>query len=584
MDRIKEKLKLLPEQPGCYQMKDDKGSIIYIGKAKVLKNRVKSYFTGSHDTKTQKLVSEIHDFDYIVTSSNTEALLLEANLIKKHKPKYNILLKDDKNYPYLKITNEKHPRLIITRKITKDGAKYFGPYPNAGAASEVKKILDRIYPIRKCDTLPKKVCLYYHIGQCLAPCEFEVRSEEKKTVEKITGFLKGNYKEVKDELQRKMQQASESLEFEKAKEYRDQLSDIETIMEKQKINLKDLVDRDVFAYSSENGWICIQVFFIRSGRLVEREAVIEQYYSEPEEVIASFIAQFYLKNLKPKEVLIPNNMDKEAIEEALGIKVSVPKIGEKKALIEMAEKNAELALKEKVSLLEKNKEKSVHALKALSEALGISLPKRIEAFDNSNIQGSDAVSAMVVFTDGKPDKKEYRKYKIKSVIGPDDYESMREVIRRRYKKVLTENLPMPDLIVIDGGKGQIQAAKDVLEDEYGLAIPICGLAKDDKHNTSELINGQTMLSVPLNKRGEGFYLLQRIQDEVHRFAITFFRQTHQKNSLKSRLDDLKGIGEKRKKVLFTHFKTIEEMKKANVDDYKKIGIPEALAKKIIESL
>lgn len=584
MEKIKEKLKLLPDQPGCYLMKDENETIIYVGKAKILKNRVKSYFTGSHDTKTQKLVSEIKDFEYIVTSSNTEALLLEVNLIKKHKPKYNILLKDDKNYPYLKITNEKHPRLITTRKITKDGSKYFGPYPNAGSANEVKKILDRIYPLRKCDTLPKKVCLYYHIGQCVAPCEFNVEKEEKELVEKISKFLKGDYKEVKKELHSKMLKSSENMDFEKAKEYRDQIVDIETVMEKQKINLKDLIDRDVFGYFVEKDWICIQVFFIRSGKMVEREVFIQQYYREPEEELASFIAQFYMKSLKPKEILIPENLDHETIEEVIGVKILVPKIGEKKSLVELANKNAELALKEKLILLENKKEKTQKALEELSSVLGINRAKRIEAFDNSNIQGTDAVSAMVVFTDGKPDKKEYRKYKIKTVIGPDDYSSMKEVVRRRYKKVLTEKLPLPDLIVIDGGKGQINAAKEVLEDEYGLNIPICGLAKDEKHKTSELISGETLETIELKKNSEAFYLMQRIQDEVHRFAITFFRQTHQKTTLKSKLDEIKGVGEKRKKILYSHFKTTEKMKNASIEEYKKLGIPENIARKIIDEI
>jgi excinuclease ABC subunit C len=566
-------------------MKDRDDVIIYVGKAKVLKNRVKSYFTGSHNAKTQRLVSEIEDFEYIVTSSNIEALLLEINLIKKHQPKYNILLKDDKQYPYLKITKEKHPRLLIIRKVLKDGAKYFGPYPNAGAASEVKKILDRLYPLRKCDTMPKQVCLYYHIGQCLAPCVNKVpQSENDKMIQEIAHFLNGGYQGVKKDLQKKMQKASEELDFERAKEYRDQIQDIETIMEKQKIYLNDFVDRDVFGYAVKNGWMCVQVFFIRQGKLIERNVSIFPSYNDEQEEMTSFLGQFYEKNIKPKEVLMTDLEEKEVVSEALGVKIITPKKGEKKKLVELSMKNAEVALHEKIALLEKKEEKTEQALNELANSLQIDIPKRIEAFDNSNIQGTSPVSAMVVFVDGKPSKNEYRKYKLKTVNGPDDYASMQEVIRRRYTKALKESLPLPDLILIDGGKGQMSAAKEVLEDELGLSIPLCGLAKDEKHNTNELLSGDTFLPVEMKKKSEAFYLLQRVQDEVHRFAITFFRQTHSKQTFKSVLDDIEGIGEKRKKQLLLHFGSTQKMKKASIEDITGIGIPVNVAKRLKEIL
>lgn len=585
MNKLKEKLALLPHDPGCYLMKDKDGVIIYVGKAKVLKNRVKSYFTGSHNAKTQRLVLEIEDFEYIVTSSNIEALLLEINLIKKHQPKYNILLKDDKQYPYLKITKEKHPRLLITRKVLKDGAKYFGPYPDAGAASEVKKILDRLYPLRKCDTMPKQVCLYYHIGQCLAPCVNNVsQSENDKMIQEITHFLNGGYQGVKKDLQQKMQKASEELDFERAKEYRDQIQDIETIMEKQKIYLNDFVDRDVFGYAVKDSWMCVQVFFIRQGKLIERKVSIFPFYKDPQEELTSFLGQFYEKNMKPKEVLLTDLEEKDVVSEALGIKIITPKKGEKKKLVDLSMKNAEVALHEKIALLEKKEEKAEQALQELADVLQIERPNRIEAFDNSNIQGVNPVSAMVVFIDGKPAKKDYRKYKLKTVQGPDDYASMQEVIRRRYTKALKESLPLPDLIVIDGGKGQINAAKEVLEDELGLLIPLCGLAKDEKHNTNELLSGETFLPLPLSKKSEAFYLLQRVQDEVHRFAITFFRQTHSKQTFKSVLDEIEGVGEKRKKQLLLHFGSLQKMKEASIEELKNAGMPEHVALKIKEVL
>ncbi|MDP4105345.1 MAG: excinuclease ABC subunit UvrC [Bacillota bacterium] len=584
---IKQKLTLLPDQPGCYLMKDRQGTIIYVGKAKILKNRVRSYFTGSHDGKTLRLVNEIEDFEYIVTSSNIEALLLEINLIKKHDPKYNIMLKDDKSYPFIKLTAERHPKLIITRKVKKDKSKYFGPYPNVGAANETKKLLDRLYPLRKCSTLPDRVCLYYHLGQCLAPCINEVHEDEyKKMTDEITRFLNGGYKEIKKELTEKMTQAAEDLDFERAKEYRDKIAHIETTMEKQKMTMTDFTDRDVFGYAVDKGWMCVQVFFVRQGKLIERDVSMFPIYDEPEEEILTYLGQFYTKanHFKPKEILIQDEIDLSLAEQLLEVKVLQPQRGQKKDLVKLAIKNAKIALNEKFSLIEKDEERTIKAVENLGEILGIYTPHRIETFDNSNIQGADPVSAMVVFTDGKADKREYRKYKIKTVKGPDDYESMREVVRRRYSRALKDNLPLPDLIIIDGGKGHIEAVRDVLENELGLDIPLSGLAKDDKHRTSQLLYGNPLEIVPLARNSQEFYLLQRIQDEVHRFAITFHRQLHGKSVFQSMLDDIPGIGEKRKKLLLRHFGSVKKMKEANLEEFTTLGIPSNTALELINKL
>ncbi|RST60521.1 excinuclease ABC subunit UvrC [Siminovitchia terrae] len=584
---IKHKLEILPDQPGCYLMKDRQGTIIYVGKAKKLKNRVRSYFTGSHDTKTQRLVSEIQDFEYIVTSSNVEALILEMNLIKKHSPKYNVLLKDDKSYPYIKLTNERHPRLIITRKVKKDKAKYFGPYPNAQAAHETKKLLDRLYPLRKCQSLPDRVCLYYHLGQCHAPCVNEVSQETYKQItDEITRFLNGGYKTIKKELQNKMIEAADQLEFERAKEYRDQISNIETTMEKQTIISSDFINRDVFGYAIDKGWMCVQVFFIRQGKLIERDVSLFPVYGDQEEEFLTFLGQFYLQpqHFKPKEILLPDSVDASMAEQLVQTKILIPKRGQKKDLVQLAEKNAKVSLHDKFALIERDEERTIRAVEKLGEAMGIYTPYRIEAFDNSNIQGADPVSAMVVFINGKPDRKEYRKYKIKTVEGPDDYESMREVVRRRYSRVLKDGLPLPDLILIDGGKGQVEAAKDILEQELGLEIPVAGLAKDEKHKTSQLLFGDPLAVVPLARNSQEFYLMQRVQDEVHRFAITFHRQQRGKSAFQSILDEISGIGPARKQKLLKHFGSLKKMKEADIEEITKLGIPMPIAVSLIEKL
>lgn len=585
--RIKQKLGVLPMEPGCYLMKDRQNQVIYVGKAKKLRNRVRSYFTGAHDTKTTRLVREIVDFEYIVTSSETESLLLELNLIKKYQPRYNILLKDDKSYPFIKITKERHPKLIVTRTVRKGSGKYFGPYPNAYSAHETKKLLDRIYPFRKCDKMPDRLCLYYHIGQCLGPCVYPVQQEEYgRMTKEITDFLNGEDKTILKNLEEKMIKASENLEFEQAKEYRDLIQHVNNLTKKQKIMSVDQTVRDVFGYHVDKGWMCIQVFFIRQGNLIEREATMFPLQQTPEEEFYTFIGQFYQLNqhFLPKEVHIPKQLDVEMVHSVVDTNIVTPQRGQKKQLVDMANKNARISLENKFELIARDESRTVKAIEQLADAMGIQIPIRIEAFDNSNIQGVDPVSAMVSFVDGKPDKKGYRKYKIKSVEGPDDYKSMQEAVRRRYTRVLNEGLPLPDLIIVDGGKGHMSSVAHVLENELGLDIPIAGLAKNDKHQTSELLYGETAQVVPLKKNSQAFYLLQRIQDEVHRFAITFHRQTRQKTGLRSILDQVEGIGPKRKTKLLRTFGSIKKMREASVETLQEAGLPKKTAEVLFKAL
>lgn len=652
MDNIRNKLALLPDLPGCYLMKNDEGTIIYVGKAKVLKNRVRSYFTGSHNGKTQRLVANIVDFEYIVTSSNMEALILECNLIKKHMPRYNVLLKDDKTFPYLKITNEAHPRLEVTRRVLKDKAKYFGPYPNSYAAQQTKKLLDRMYPLRKCGVMPKEVCLYYHMGQCLAPCEKEVpKSAYEEITQSISSFLNGGHDAVKKDLQKKMQEAAEELYFERAKELRDQIIHIDALMEKQKINTVDTKDRDVFGYAVDKGWMCVQILYMRQGKMIQRHSSAFPFYGEAYSDFMSYVTQYYSDNpALPQEILLPDMLSDGAVkaltpetgtgavvtglqtaagmlgsremqaaleaedraevaapqeqaeqeaaaegtvdaaggaaalQEWLGIKVLVPQRGLKKQMVGMACQNSRVALDEKFRLIERDEERTSGAASSLGQSLGLASLNRIEAFDNSNIQGTNPVSAMVVFIDGKPARKEYRKYKVRTVQGPDDYETMREVIRRRYERVLKENLPQPDLIVVDGGKGQISSAIDILQNELGLFIPVCGIVKDDKHRTAQLLVGDSAEPVSLARDSQEFYLLQRIQDEVHRFAITFHREQRGKSMVTSKLDSVPGIGEKRRKSLLKHFGSLKKIKEASVEDFRVLSIGEKLARQILDAL
>lgn len=584
---IKSKLELLPTSPGCYIHKDKNGTIIYVGKAKNLRNRVRSYFRGSHDTKTEALVSEIVDFEFIVTESNIEALLLEINLIKENKPKYNIMLKDDKSYPFIKITNERYPRLIITRQVKKDGGLYFGPYPDVGAANEIKRLLDRIFPFRKCTNPPSKVCFYYHIGQCMA--HTVCRKDEayfKAMSQEVSDFLKGQDDKIIDELKSKMALAAQSMEFERAAEYRDLIQAIGTLRTKQRVMAKDLQNRDVFGYYVDKGWMCVQVFFVRQGKLIERDVNLFPYYNDPDEDFLTYVGQFYQEksHLVPNEILIPQDIDEEAIKALVDTKVLKPQRGEKKQLVNLAIKNARVSLEQKFNLLEKSVEKTQGAIENLGRLLQIPTPVRIESFDNSNIMGTSPVSAMVVFVNGKPSKKDYRKYKIKTVVGPDDYASMREVIRRRYGRVQRDGLTPPDLIVIDGGQGQVNIAKQVIQEELGLDIPIAGLQKNDKHQTHELLFGDPLEVVELSRNSQEFFLLQRIQDEVHRFAITFHRQLRSKNSFSSQLDGIEGLGSKRKQNLMKYFKSLTKIKEASVDEIVAVGIPRAVAEAVHQHL
>ena len=584
---IKSKLELLPTSPGCYIHKDKNGTIIYVGKAKNLRNRVRSYFRGSHDTKTEALVSEIVDFEFIVTESNIEALLLEINLIKENKPKYNIMLKDDKSYPFIKITNERYPRLIITRQVKKDGGLYFGPYPDVGAANEIKRLLDRIFSFRKCTNPPSKVCFYYHIGQCMA--HTVCRKDEayfKAMSQEVSDFLKGQDDKIIDELKSKMALAAQSMEFERAAEYRDLIQAIGTLRTKQRVMAKDLQNRDVFGYYVDKGWMCVQVFFVRQGKLIERDVNLFPYYNDPDEDFLTYVGQFYQEksHLIPNEILIPQDIDEEAIKALVNTKVLKPQRGEKKQLVNLAIKNARVSLEQKFNLLEKSVEKTQGAIENLGRLLQIPTPVRIESFDNSNIMGTSPVSAMVVFVNGKPSKKDYRKYKIKTVVGPDDYASMREVIRRRYGRVQRDGLTPPDLIVIDGGQGQVNIAKQVIQEELGLDIPIAGLQKNDKHQTHELLFGDPLEVVELSRNSQEFFLLQRIQDEVHRFAITFHRQLRSKNSFSSQLDGIEGLGPKRKQNLMKYFKSLTKIKEASVDEIVAVGIPRAVAESVQRKL
>ena len=584
---IKSKLELLPTSPGCYIHKDKNGTIIYVGKAKNLRNRVRSYFRGSHDTKTEALVSEIVDFEFIVTESNIEALLLEINLIKENKPKYNIMLKDDKSYPFIKITNERFPRLIITRQVKKDGGLYFGPYPDVGAANEIKRLLDRIFPFRKCTNPPSKVCFYYHIGQCMAHtiCKKD-EAYFHSMAQEVSDFLKGQDDKIIDDLKGKMAKAAQSMEFERAAEYRDLIQAIGTLRTKQRVMAKDLQNRDVFGYYVDKGWMCVQVFFVRQGKLIERDVNLFPYYNDPDEDFLTYVGQFYQEksHLVPNEVLIPQDIDEEAVKALVDSKILKPQRGEKKQLVNLAIKNARVSLEQKFNLLEKSVEKTQGAIENLGRLLQIPTPVRIESFDNSNIMGTSPVSAMVVFVNGKPSKKDYRKYKIKTVVGPDDYASMREVIRRRYGRVQREGLTPPDLIVIDGGQGQVNIAKQVIQEELGLDIPIAGLQKNDKHQTHELLFGDPLEVVELSRNSQEFFLLQRIQDEVHRFAITFHRQLRSKNSFSSQLDGIDGLGPKRKQNLMKHFKSLTKIKEASVDEIVEVGVPRAVAEAVQRKL
>ena len=583
---IENKLKLLPDLPGCYMMKDINSRIIYVGKAKNLKNRVRSYFKSSHEGKTAKLVSEIRDFETIITSTDKEAFLLEITLIQKHKPYYNIKLKRGTGYPYIKITHEKDPQLKIVSQVKKDGGYYFGPYPNVYAATETLQLLQKVYPLRRCNGYQKRPCLYYHMGQCLGACFKEVpQSEYEKQIKKIKSFLNGNVSKIKKELEQKMETASENLEFERAAEIRDQIHYVEMTVEKQKIISNDNTPRDLFAFYMNKGWLSLQIFSIRQARLMKREKRLFPCIDTPEAELESFILQFYnQKNrILPKEILVPSGMDKETLSEILGIPVKTPQRGQKRDLLEMAQKNARLVLEEKFRLLELDERKTTGAMNEITDALGLPNGHRIEAFDHSHLQGEDLVSAMVCFIDGKPEKTEYRKYKLKNVDHADEAASTREVIYRRYSRLLKEKANLPDLILMDGASVQINAAVDVLHNQLGIDIPVAGMVKNDRHKTADLMT-ENDEKIGLDPKSEGFYLLQRIQDEVHRFAITFHRQVRSKNSLASRLERIQGVGPKTRIKLLRNYGSLKNISAASVEDLESLGISKKVAQTIKLSL
>lgn len=587
-EHIEHKLALLPDKPGCYLMKNINDQIIYVGKAKNLKNRVRSYFKSSHTGKVAKMVSEVADFETIVTSTNKESFLLEITLIKEHQPYFNIKLKQGTGYPYIKITNERDPQTKITGQIKNDGAYYFGPYPNVYAAEETLHFIQKVYPLRRCNGYQHRPCLYYHMGQCLGACFKTVPPEEyDRQINRIKSFLNGNTANVKKKLTAEMNAAAANLEFERAAEIRDQLHYIKVTVEKQKIISNDKTPRDLFNFYMDKGWLSIQVFFIRQARLMKREKRLFPVVDTATEEMTSFILQFYNRpnNILPKEVLLPKGLPNQEISEILGVPVRTPERGEKRDLMNMAQENARLTLDEKFRLLEMDQSKTTGAMKELTDALGLLAGHKIEAFDHSHIQGADPVSAMVVFVDGKPAKKLYRKYKLKTVINhADEAASTREVIRRRYTRLLKENQRMPDMIFMDGGDVQMNAARDVLENELNLDIPVVGMVKNDKHKTADLLFGDDDHHINLNPRSQGFYLVQRIQDEVHRFAITFHRRVHAKNSLASRLDAIKGVGPRTRTKLLQKYGSINKIANASVDEIHQLGINRPTAQLIKVSL
>ena len=572
---VLEKLKLVPHQPGCYLMKNMDGVIIYVGKAKDLRNRLNSYFHSSHTGKTAKLVSEIADFDYIVVSSETESLILEINLIKKHDPKYNILLRDDKSYPYIELTMEKVPRLLIVRNVhrKKKKTRLFGPYPNVTAAKNTVNLLNRLYPLRKCKTYQKRPCLYYHIGQCLGYCSNNVPREKIKEMEdEIIKFLKGDEKIVTDKLKEQIEFESEHLRYEKALELKEMLDYINTVMIPQKIETHDNVDRDVFGFYNDGVYLSVFIFFIRGSRTQgHHHQIIPLIDSEGEE-LTRYIAKYYDKGVLPREVLVPSIVDDKLLSDYFNIKVKAPERGVKRKLILMANDNAKKQLEDEIELLSKNEEMTSKANEELREVLGLDKLDRIELFDNAHLFGTYNVSGMVVFIDGKPAKNEYRKYKI-SVDKNDDYGTMKEVVYRRYFRVLMDDLTRPDLIIVDGGIGQMNVAKDVL-DSLNLNINLVGLKKDDKHSTNALVTFEK--EIPIEKRSNLFHFLERMQDEVHNFTINYHRQIRSKGLYASILDNVEGIGSKRKEALLKKYKTVNKLKEASVDEISTI-VPREVA-------
>ncbi|MEG1526217.1 MAG: excinuclease ABC subunit UvrC [Erysipelotrichaceae bacterium] len=579
MDKIADKLAILPLLPGCYLMKDRNGKIIYVGKAKKLKNRVRQYFVGAHDFKTQKLVANIDDFEFIVTGSEKEALLLEINLIKEHTPQYNIMFMDDKSYPYIKLTREKAPVLKVVRNSKDKKSIYFGPFPDAGAAYQTMSLLNRLYPLRKCKRLPKKACLYYHMHQCLAPCIYNIDEQVyKEMTQSITKFLKGDVKEIVQALTTEMQQASLNEEYEKAQEKLELIKAIEHVTMKQQIDFKDRIDRDVFNYYYDKGYISIQGFFIRGGKLLQRTLSIEPMYGESKEAFITFILQYYEHNPLPQEILLPLSEDIKLISELLDTKIVQPVRGDKFKLVEMVKNNAKNVHDQKFDLLERKSSEKEEAMNELSALLQKNI-HRIEIFDNSHLAGTFNVSGMVVYEDGEPLKQDYRLFKLQNYIS--DLDSMKEVVYRRYFRLLKERKDFPDLIIMDGGSLQVEAAKSVLQ-SLDLSITICGLVKDEHHRTSNLID-QEGNRLPVKRDSPLFFLLTRMQDEVHRFAISYHKKLRSHAQTKSILDDVEGIGEVRKKAIWKRFKSIKQLKLASLEEISEV-LPKAVSENLYQIL
>ena len=592
IEHIKAKLSLVPKLPGCYQMFDKNHQIIYVGKAKILFNRLKSYFTGSHDAKTTQMVSLVYDFEYIITRTEQEAFVLEHNFIKENRPHFNILLMDDKTYPYIIISKEENPRILITRdvkKIKKRGLdKYFGPYPNVSQARIIVDILNKAYPFRKCSQIPKKRCLYYDMKQCLGPCINEIkRSDYQKSIDEITSFLNGNTHEIIQKLKTNMETYSENLEFEKALETKQLIDSINQITEKQTITLTDGVSRDIFGFYVKNDMVAVQVLHMRNGRTVERTGEIFDLVDNLDDVITSYVYSFYdtLNNIVPSEILMPYVEGYEILSELLETKVIIPIKGKKKQLVEIVLNNAKNNLDnlEKLRLIKMSKTKE--PLIELSKLINIPYPKVIELFDNSNIQGASPISAMVCYIDGIPSYKDYRKYNIKTIEKnkADDFHTMQEVLTRRYQRVINDNLRKPNLVIVDGGKPQVKAALEIFNKLNITDISLIGLEKDDRHRTSQIVTS-CFQEIPIDKHSNLFLLLEAMQDEVHRFAVTFFKEKHSSNTFTSILDDIDGIGKKRKLTLLNNFSSIDEIKNASIDKLKSLGIPELTAKNILNKL
>ena len=579
MEHIDKLLATVPHNPGCYLMKDERGCVIYVGKSKNLKNRLSSYFKQTHTGKTMMLVRDIHDFEYILTNSEVESLLLELNLIKKYTPKYNILYKDDKSYPYIELTNDKYPRLLIVRNpnLKRGGnRKLFGPYPNIGAARKVVEILNRLYPLRKCKNMPKKECLYYHIGECLGYCIHDVNPDViKEMKEEIIAFFNGNSEMVIAKLEHKMQICSDRLQFEKAMEYRDILDYIKITLEKQKVELDDHYDRDVVGYYEKDNYLAVNILFIRGGKLLDKKSNIFPMIGDIDEEVNNYVSNFYDKHpTKVKEVMVPDIIDKELMERTFNLNFITPQKGTKKKILNLAYDNAKNYYNEQITLIKKDEKILSDSLIELANLLNISRCNHIEMFDNAHIFGSFNVSGMVVFIDGKKTPQMYRKFKITNDKN-DDYGTMREVIYRRYFRVLKDNLEVPDLILVDGGIGQVNVAREVIQ-SLGLNIPVAGLKKDNKHSTSMLLGRYPLVEIPIKKDSYLFLLLTRIQDEVHRYTITYHKDIRSKGALSSILDNIPGIGEVRKKQILKKYKTISKMKEATIEELKEI-MPEKIA-------